>query len=190
MAHLSNPEFQALRIAVLTVSDTRNLASDGSGQTLIEALEGAGHALAERALVPVIPDDFPYTLRLVSEVLSSNGGPTPVSELLTITGLEPTTMSQHLAVLKRHRVVHSERVGNAVFYSLANSKVADLLVTARGFLADTLGAAGVTPNSRAASSMVTPGCASSQGTIVSRRATRAVADSWLMRPPSRPRAGG
>lgn len=33
-----------------------------------------GHgALAERALVPVIPDDFPYTLRLVSEALSSNG---------------------------------------------------------------------------------------------------------------------
>ena len=35
-----------------------------------------GHgALAERALVPVIPpvEEFPYTLRLVSEVLSSNG---------------------------------------------------------------------------------------------------------------------
>lgn len=33
-----------------------------------------GHgALAERALVPVIPADFPYTLRLVSEVVSSNG---------------------------------------------------------------------------------------------------------------------
>ena len=35
-----------------------------------------GHgALAERALVPVLPafDEFPYTLRLVSEVLSSNG---------------------------------------------------------------------------------------------------------------------
>ncbi len=33
-----------------------------------------GHgALAERALVPVIPLDFPYTLRLVSEVVSSNG---------------------------------------------------------------------------------------------------------------------
>ena len=35
-----------------------------------------GHgALAEKALLPVIPsiDDFPYTLRLVSEVLSSNG---------------------------------------------------------------------------------------------------------------------
>jgi polyribonucleotide nucleotidyltransferase len=35
-----------------------------------------GHgALAERALVPVLPDekDFPYTMRLVSEVMSSNG---------------------------------------------------------------------------------------------------------------------
>ncbi|MHB8685197.1 MAG: polyribonucleotide nucleotidyltransferase, partial [Dehalococcoidia bacterium] len=35
-----------------------------------------GHgALAERALVPVLPDaeDFPYTIRVVSEVLSSNG---------------------------------------------------------------------------------------------------------------------
>ena len=33
-----------------------------------------GHgALAERALVPVIPEDFPYTLRVVSEVVSSNG---------------------------------------------------------------------------------------------------------------------
>ncbi len=33
-----------------------------------------GHgALAERALQPVIPDAFPYTLRLVSEVVSSNG---------------------------------------------------------------------------------------------------------------------
>jgi polyribonucleotide nucleotidyltransferase len=33
-----------------------------------------GHgALAERAIIPVIPDDFPYTLRVVSEVMSSNG---------------------------------------------------------------------------------------------------------------------
>jgi polyribonucleotide nucleotidyltransferase len=33
-----------------------------------------GHgALAERALLPVVPEDFPYTLRVVSEVVSSNG---------------------------------------------------------------------------------------------------------------------
>ncbi len=41
-----------------------------------------GHgALAERALVPVIPsvEEFPYTLRLVSEVLSSNGSTSQAS---------------------------------------------------------------------------------------------------------------
>ena len=44
-----------------------------------------GHgALAERALVPVIPDEkeFPYTLRLVSEVLSSPRLPSAVPHLL------------------------------------------------------------------------------------------------------------
>ncbi|WDV47749.1 polyribonucleotide nucleotidyltransferase [Clostridiaceae bacterium M8S5] len=41
-----------------------------------------GHgALAERALVPVLPSegDFPYTIRLVSEVLSSNGSSSQAS---------------------------------------------------------------------------------------------------------------
>ncbi len=41
-----------------------------------------GHgALAERALVPVIPskEEFPYTMRLVSEVLSSNGSTSQAS---------------------------------------------------------------------------------------------------------------
>lgn len=51
MAHLSNTPFQALRIAVLTISDTRTLATDTSGKVLVEALESAGHALHEHALV-------------------------------------------------------------------------------------------------------------------------------------------
>ncbi|MBP3581797.1 MAG: polyribonucleotide nucleotidyltransferase, partial [Clostridia bacterium] len=48
--------------------EARNLRSPGRREI--------GHgALAERALVPVIPseEEFPYALRLVSEVLSSNG---------------------------------------------------------------------------------------------------------------------
>lgn len=51
MAHSSSSVFQALRIAVLTVSDSRTLETDSSGQTLIDALQQAGHQLAERALV-------------------------------------------------------------------------------------------------------------------------------------------
>ncbi|MBX6425148.1 MAG: molybdenum cofactor biosynthesis protein B [Variibacter sp.] len=44
--------FVPLRIAVLTVSDTRSLGDDKSGAILVERLETAGHVLADRAIVP------------------------------------------------------------------------------------------------------------------------------------------
>jgi molybdenum cofactor biosynthesis protein B len=44
--------FIPLAIAVLTVSDTRGLADDRSGDTLVARLEAAGHRLADRAIVP------------------------------------------------------------------------------------------------------------------------------------------
>ena len=43
--------FIPVRIAVLTVSDTRGLADDRSGDALVQMLESAGHRLAARALV-------------------------------------------------------------------------------------------------------------------------------------------
>lgn len=43
--------FHPLRIAVLTVSDTRTEETDTSGRTLAERLTAAGHELAARALV-------------------------------------------------------------------------------------------------------------------------------------------
>jgi molybdenum cofactor biosynthesis protein B len=43
--------FLPLRIAVLTVSDTRDAATDTSGALLIERLTAAGHDLAGRAIV-------------------------------------------------------------------------------------------------------------------------------------------
>lgn len=42
--------FIPVRIAVLTVSDTRGPAEDGSGDTLVERLTGAGHILANRTI--------------------------------------------------------------------------------------------------------------------------------------------
>jgi polyribonucleotide nucleotidyltransferase len=60
MHHYTFPPF--------STGETRRLGSPGRREI--------GHgALAERALVPVIPDteEFPYTIRLVSEVLSSSG---------------------------------------------------------------------------------------------------------------------
>lgn len=57
-----------------SVGDVRPLRSPGRREI--------GHgALAERALVPVLPseEEFPYTMRLVSEVLSSNGSSSQAS---------------------------------------------------------------------------------------------------------------
>lgn len=45
-------EFIPLRIAVLTVSDSRDLSEDRSGSVLQDRLEGAGHRLAARTLLP------------------------------------------------------------------------------------------------------------------------------------------
>jgi molybdopterin adenylyltransferase len=48
-----NPERQFLpvNIAVLTVSDTRSLTDDKSGDTLVHRIEGAGHVVAAREIV-------------------------------------------------------------------------------------------------------------------------------------------
>lgn len=51
MSHPAPKEFQPLRIAVLTISDTRTLETDTSGQTLVELLQAGGHVLADRAIV-------------------------------------------------------------------------------------------------------------------------------------------
>ena len=44
-------EFVPVRIAVMTVSDTRGLDEDTSGATLVARLEDAGHILADRVVV-------------------------------------------------------------------------------------------------------------------------------------------
>ncbi len=50
--------FQPVNIAVLTVSDTRSLAEDRSGDTLVARLEAAGHHLADRKLLRDEVDDI------------------------------------------------------------------------------------------------------------------------------------
>lgn len=44
--------FYPLHLAVLTISDTRNEQTDKSGALLADRLTGAGHELADRAIVP------------------------------------------------------------------------------------------------------------------------------------------
>jgi len=78
MAHQLPKEKVALSIAVLTVSDTRTFENDTSGQYLVDALEAAGHKLADRAL---LKDDV-YQLRArVSAWIADDG-----IEVILLTG--------------------------------------------------------------------------------------------------------
>jgi ArsR family transcriptional regulator len=79
----------------------------------------------------------PVRIRIL-EILCASSEPTPVSEILADTGIEPTLLSQHLSVLKRHHVVRAERTGNAVLYEVTHAEIPELLRIARLFLADTL----------------------------------------------------
>jgi molybdenum cofactor biosynthesis protein B len=61
MSHLSTKAFKAAKIAVLTVSDTRNEETDTSGGYLALALQQAGHLLADKKIVI----DDPYKIRAI-----------------------------------------------------------------------------------------------------------------------------
>lgn len=62
--------FQPLRIAVLTVSDTRGPADDRSGDALSEGAMAAGHEVAAREIVP---DDV-YRIRAVLSAWIADAG--------------------------------------------------------------------------------------------------------------------
>jgi len=74
----SQKEFEALHICILTVSDTRSLETDTSGQKLQDLLTAAGHHLYARDLVI---DDI-YQIRAVI----SNWIADPHAQVILITG--------------------------------------------------------------------------------------------------------
>ncbi len=59
--HYDETGFVPLNIAVLTISDTRNEETDGSGKVLKEGAEAAGHKVVEKAIVK---DDI-YDMRAI-----------------------------------------------------------------------------------------------------------------------------
>ncbi|MFI6944138.1 ArsR/SmtB family transcription factor [Streptomyces sp. NPDC050418] len=61
-------------------------------------------------------------------------GPKPVRELLAAIEVEPSTLSQQLAVLRRSGILTSVRDGSTVVYELAGGDVNDLMRAARRIL--------------------------------------------------------
>ena len=86
--------FVPVRIAVLTVSDTRTLADDKTGDILAERISDAGHELAARALVR---DDKPAIAGQVQtwiadpeiDVVISTGGTGLTGRDVTVEALRP-----------------------------------------------------------------------------------------------------
>jgi molybdenum cofactor biosynthesis protein B len=66
----SEREFRPINIAVLTVSDSRDEATDKSGHLLVGRLTRAGHRLAEKAIVP---DDVYQIRAIVSRWIADAG---------------------------------------------------------------------------------------------------------------------
>ncbi|HEY9371759.1 metalloregulator ArsR/SmtB family transcription factor [Streptomyces sp.] len=65
-------------------------------------------------------------------------GPLPVRELLAAIEIEPSNLSQQLAVLRRSGIVTATRESSTVVYELAGGDVAELLAAARRILSDLL----------------------------------------------------
>lgn len=74
----------------------------------------------------------PVRIRVL-EILQD--GPTPVRDLLSDLKIEPSSLSQQLAVLRRAGLATSSRDGATVLYTLATPDVADLLRAGRRILA-------------------------------------------------------
>ena len=86
--------FRPVRIAILTVSDTRTQANDTSGDILIERLEMAGHELADRI---ILKDDKnliqaqvkDWTAREDIQVIISTGGTGLTGRDVTVEAMRP-----------------------------------------------------------------------------------------------------
>jgi len=71
-------QFVPLKFAVLTISDTRQMAEDKSGATLLERIKAAGHFVIDRAIVP---DDVATIRARVKEWID-----TPSVDVIITTG--------------------------------------------------------------------------------------------------------
>ena len=74
----------------------------------------------------------PRRIQILEELRS---GERDVASLAKATGLAHSSVSQHLMVLRAHRVVAERREGRRVFYRLRSVELADWLVQGMDFLA-------------------------------------------------------
>ena len=122
-------DFISVRIAVLTISDTRTLQNDTSGDILVSKLQAAGHILADRDLVT---DDVPT----IVQYLEAWRDDATVDVVLTTGGTGLTgrdnTPEAHRAVYEKEipgfgeyfRYISIKNIGTSTLQSRATAGVA------------------------------------------------------------------
>ncbi len=122
-------EFKPLNIAVLTVSDTRTLAEDKSGDTLTDRLEEADHKLADRQ---IIRDDVGKIQSLVKgwiddpeiDVVISTGGTGLTGRDVTVEAFRPLFEKEIDGFSHVFHQISFDKIGTSTMLSRACAGVA------------------------------------------------------------------
>lgn len=122
-------EFIATRIAVLTVSDTRQLDQDKSGQTLVERLQNAGHVLADRKIIPDERDQIAQQLRdwILDDrvdVIISTGGTGLTGRDVTVEAHRDVYEKEIDAFGTIFTIISMQKIGTSAVQSRATAGVA------------------------------------------------------------------
>jgi len=125
-----NKEFIPVRIAVLTVSDTRGLDQDRSGDTLVGRIEGAGHILADRKIIRDERADIADQLRAWSldpdiDVIISTGGTGLTGRDVSVEAHRDVYEKEIEAFATVFTMVSMEKIGTSAVQSRATGGVAN-----------------------------------------------------------------
>ena len=121
--------FLATRITVLTVSDTRQLDEDKSGQTLVDRLERAGHALVDRKIIADERDQIADQLRTWIadpniDVVISTGGTGLTGRDVTVEAHRDVYEKEIDAFGTVFTIVSMQKIGTSAIQSRATAGVA------------------------------------------------------------------
>ncbi|MEH6475847.1 MAG: molybdenum cofactor biosynthesis protein B [Sneathiella sp.] len=121
--------FVSVKIAVLTVSDTRGLAEDRSGQTLVDRIETAGHTLADRKIVKDEVADIQVVLKewIASDqvdVIISTGGTGVTGRDITPEAFSGLYEKEIPGFGELFRMLSYQKIGTSTIQSRATAGVA------------------------------------------------------------------